>query len=172
MVGRDILIGIAGGLAHACIATGGSLLPTSGLTSLAYSGLNTADAVLGGINGGLGLMFGLMLFSIVLRKRAFAIGAIWLLIFALFSFASHEPARLAQFAVIATIFAIMTGRIGLLAVVAFHTTFSATFFNPTPGALAWYTTRAAIPPLLIILLALWAFHTSLGDQKLFATDDL
>jgi len=116
------------------------------------------------------LMFGLMLFSIVLRKRALAIGAIWTLIFVLFSFASHEPARLAQFAVIAAIFALMAGRFGLLATVAFHTTFTATYFNQTPGALAWYTARAAIPPLLIVFLALWAFRTSLGDQKLVSAD--
>lgn len=171
MVGRDILIGIVLGLVHACLATGGSALPTTGLTSLAHTGGRfTAEAVSGGINAGLSFMFGLMLFSILLRKRALAVGAIWVLVFAMFSFASHEPARLAQFAVIAALYAIAVGRFGLLTTVALHTTFTATFFNPTPGALAWYTVRAAIPPLLIVILALWAFRTSLGDQRLIATD--
>jgi hypothetical protein len=51
-------------------------------------------------------------------------------------------------------------------------TFLATRFFPLPDAIAWYTIRALVPLFFVVALALWAFHTSLGEQRAFAAIQL
>ena len=176
MVGRDILFGLIGGLLHAVLAALTIPIPSGELTALdrlsTTSFLFTVAAVQEGILMGLILTFALVILTVLLRRRELAAGGIFVLMFAGLSFASHEPAKLAMFAMVAALYAVVVGRFGLLATVAFHTAFQAVFFNPTPDAIAWYTARGLIAPLFILAIAIWAFRTSLGDQKLFVTDEL
>jgi hypothetical protein len=45
-------------------------------------------------------------------------------------------------------------------------TFLAVFFAPLPDAFAWYTARGLTTLLCVLALAVWAFVTSLGGQKI------
>lgn len=117
-------------------------------------------------------MFALVVLTFLLRKRALAAVGIGVLWFIAFSFASRDPLHLAIFAVLAALYAVSVSRFGLLTTAALHAAFAAIFFNPTPDAFAWYTARGLIAPLFILAIAIWAFLTALGDQKLLATDEL
>ncbi|HJQ39483.1 MAG TPA: serine/threonine-protein kinase [Thermoanaerobaculia bacterium] len=169
MVGRDILIGMIGGLLNSCLATASNSVPSGELAYLDRLGSFfelTFGAVQRGIISGLTVTFALVLFTVLLRRRTLAMAAVALLMFIAFLFASREPMMIAVFAAIAALIAITAGRFGLLAIIAFLTTFRAIFFNPTPDALAWYTARGLIAPLFILAIAAWAFRTSLGQRYL------
>jgi hypothetical protein len=60
---------------------------------------------------------------------------------------------------------LMVARYGLLAIVAFEVTFMMFFFAPMPTETSWYTAVATIPTAFLLLLAIWAFRTSLGGQS-------
>jgi hypothetical protein len=69
------------------------------------------------------------------------------------------------FAAGAALATFVVARFGLLATVAYCTTFFlfVTYILPTEAA--WYTTRGLIGPAFIVALAAWAFHTSLGSRS-------
>jgi Protein kinase domain len=186
MIGRDILIGIIGGLFHATVAawtdklnellTGTTAMPYAGRLGLLGSPLagfaQIAGSLTSGVPFGLVLMTVLMLLSIVLRRRGLAVGALFVIIMTAYLFASTEPVMLPMFALIAAAFTFVIARYGLLAVVAMQCTFVAVFFFPLPDAFAWYTARGLTTLVIVMAIAVWAFVTSLGGQRAFATNVL
>jgi hypothetical protein len=182
MIGRDVLIGLIGGLLHALLAAAWTLAITlTGFkASLTYDsevellggqtfGLALiADAVLQGMLLGLTLMIMLMIFTIVLRRRAFGVAALAIVCFTIYTFASRELWVLPSFAILTAIYTILVARFGLLAIAAAHMTFAAAFFYPLADASAWYALRGLTTIFFITALAVWAFRTSLGGQRAFS----
>jgi serine/threonine-protein kinase len=182
MIGRDVLIGIAGGLGHAALTTGSRLIeemakgtpapPFGGFVELLDGrALGIAwipTAARQGILIGLSLMIALMIFTILLRRRALAVAALFILYMVMFSFASHAWWMVVGFVLIAALYTLLVARFGLLAICTAHMTFVATRFFPLPDAVTWYTLRALVPLFFVVALAVWAFRTSLGRQSAFA----
>jgi serine/threonine-protein kinase len=172
MVGRDILFGLIGGLLYSAIAPKFRVNELTMLDRVRAPVALLAGAVRTGVVYGLTVMFVLMLLTFVLRRRRYAAAGVFAMLMLAFALVSREPAILARFAVMAALLIFVLVRFGLLANVAFQTAFYAIFYNPFPDAFDWYTARGLIAPLLILAFAVWAFRTSLGDQKLFVTDEL
>ena len=186
MIGRDVLIGIVAGLMHVAIAAWGAWLievitgvpgaPYSGALQLLGSPLAGfslfATAIPIGIAFGLILMTVLMLLTILLRRRWLAVSAFFVIMFIGYLSASIEVAAMPAFLLIAGIYALVPARYGLRAAAAMHMAFMATFTAPLPDAFAWYTARGLVPVVLLLALAVWAFFTSLGGQRAFATNIL
>jgi hypothetical protein len=188
MIGRDVLLGIAGGLGETCISLWWSTLPalaghsTKGhfvSTSILLDNplrpfAHVAFGVTQGLLAGLGFMIALVVCTILLRRRSFGVAAIFILCFFIFTFASRAWWMLPAFVLISALYTILVSRVGLVAMSAAHFTFICTFFPPAPDAIAWYTMRGLIPLLFVTALAIWAFRTSLGGQSAFgnlALDD-
>ncbi len=173
MVGRDILIGIAAGLTHVAIA----LLPfflglapiTVSSTSMLQNGLTPfagiARQIHYGVVQGLTLMIALMALTILLRRRTLATLGVFTLLFCVFHFASDDLRMLPVFAAGAALVTFIVARFGLLATVAYCTTFFLFISNIPPVEMSWYTTRALVAPLFVIAVAVWAFHASLGRNS-------
>jgi hypothetical protein len=186
MIGRDVLIGLAAGLAHCVIAsysprigtlaTGQPPPPFSGnLALLAIPGNGFAHfirALSAGIVTALVLMTLLVILTIFLRRRWLAVSALYAVFFTGYLFASTDWWMLPLFAILAGIFALVVSRVGMLAMAAMQMSFEAVFSTPLPDALAWYTARALTPVVLLCALAIWAFVTSLGGQRAFAANML
>jgi hypothetical protein len=186
MIGRDVLIGIVAGLMHALIAAWGGWLmarfagaaeaPFSGdLARLGrpFSGIaHFATAISVGVTFGLVMMTVLMVLTMILRRRWLAVATLFVLQFTAYLFASTDITSIPLFLLITTIYVGTLARYGLLAATAMHTAFAASFFFPLPDRFAWYTARALTPMLLLLALAVWAFFTSLGGQRAFATNVL
>ncbi|HYC61927.1 MAG TPA: serine/threonine-protein kinase [Thermoanaerobaculia bacterium] len=186
MIGRDVLIGLIAGLVHIVIAawtdklrevvTGVSAQPYAGQLMLLGSpvaGLaQFARAIIDGIMWGLALMTVLMILTILLRRRAVAVGGLFALMFCGYLFASTELWAMPPFIIISATFAYIVARWGLLASMAMQFVFIAIFLFPLPDAFAWYTARASTTLVLVIAVAIAAFITSLGGQRAFAANVL
>ena len=186
MVGRDVLIGIAAGLGHAVLSrtanlasqvvSKGAFVPYLGEpehldTPLTAVGL-VAQVFGNGIAFAMTLMVMLMLLTMLLRRRPLAVGAFFVLTAGGFLLANVDLRMYPLYVLIAALFTLVTARYGLLALVAMHATFLATFIVPLPDAFAWYTARTLVLPIVILALALWAFRSSLGSRPLFALESL
>lgn len=188
MVGRDVLIGLTAGVSHSTLAvlsgvlrhwtkTGDwvswndfdlGLLDHSGLAVAHLAGLLTSAVVLG-----MAYMVLLMLLTVLLRRRAFAVAAFFLLMTTLFAiFAGITAPEVPWLVLMWSITVFVLTRYGLLAMVCQHVGFGALFFFPPPAPLGWQTARALIPIAFVLIIAIWAVRTSVGNQKLFATDAL
>jgi hypothetical protein len=187
MIGRDILIGMIAGLIHACIAANMRkviALASGDRSSQPFTGdihqlsfptgslSRFLNAVSTGIPTALLMMALLVILTIVLRRRSFATIGVFAVFFTAFLFASDEASTLVPLAIVAAIYATVISRFGMLAMAAMQMTFAAICLAPLPDAMAWYTSRAMVSPLLTLLLALWAFSTSLGGQRAFAENML
>jgi hypothetical protein len=180
MVGRDVMIGIIGGLAHVLMASGFDVLPQrlAGVDDGPYlgdlrmlGGLRSSIAdVAYGVNGGImqGLMVTIVLvvFMMLLRKRALAGAALFALLLTAFIVATGGGwTDLPAVALLAAMLTAIVIRYGLLAFCVTQATFGAIFFIPNVSA-SWATPIIVIPYAVWSLLALWAFRTSLGGQSL------
>jgi hypothetical protein len=182
MVGRDLLIGITGGLAHSALAsadmffrelfTGIPDTPSAGearlLGSAPYGVAVIPQAVTQGILLGLSMMIALMLFTMVLRKRALGVAALFAMYLSIMLTATQELWMLPALVLAAALYTLLVARFGLLTMAAAHMTFVAIFFYPLPDAVAWYTMRGLTTVFFIVALAVWAFRTSLGGQRAFS----
>ncbi|HEX2122833.1 MAG TPA: serine/threonine-protein kinase [Thermoanaerobaculia bacterium] len=183
MVGRDLLVGIAAGLAFtlviACATAYEEWFHTGEWSVAPYGGhlavlgdtlagtAHIADALLTGIVYGLSMMILLMFLTIVLRRRALAIGAYFVLNVAGFAFTGAELPMLPFYALTCAIGTFVIARYGLLAMATYQAVFLAIFVFPIPDGLAWYTARGLVAPLFVLAVAVWAFFTSLGGQRAF-----
>ena len=186
MIGRDLLIGLMFGLVHIVIAawtekleeaaTGFPAQPHTGhlwlLGSPVAGPAQFANAIVTGVTWGLAMMTILMVLTIVLRRRALAIGAMFALLFGGYLLASTAPWAMLSFALIAATFTYVMARWGLLATMATQFVFLALFLYPLPDAFAWYTARASMTLVLVVVLVIAAFITSLGGQRAFAANVL
>ena len=189
MVGRDVLIGIIGGIGHVTVIAIANLVAEHADTGAwdvppeeyaiswlagSFSGLtHLAGSAARGIVFGMTMMILLMLLSIVLRRRALAVAGFFLLNLMQFAFSgATQMSNWPFFIMIATIVTVVLARYGLLAAVVFWTTFFGIFLFPILDGIAWYTARTLVVPLFFLALALWAFRISLGGQKLFVMDEI
>jgi serine/threonine-protein kinase len=171
MVGRDVLIGVAGGLGHVGIA----LLPyVLGIAPILMSMpmLRNAFAPFAGIAGnvhygvvqGLTVMIALMALTIVLRKRRLAALGLFALLFIVFQFGSSDVRMLPVFAAGAALCAFIAVRFGLLAIAVYGVTFNLLLSTVLPAEVSWYTMRALVAPLFVVAVAAWALRASLGPS--------
>jgi serine/threonine-protein kinase len=172
MVGRDVLVGIAGGLGHVAIALIPNVLgiiPTTRSAKLlrnAFAPVATiAEQAHYGIVQGLTLMIALMILTIVLRRRVLGALGVFALLFVVFQFASPDARMLPVFAAGAALVAFITARFGLLASAVYCATFFLILLSMLPTEATWYTGRALVAPAFVMALAIWAFHTSLAGRS-------
>jgi serine/threonine-protein kinase len=183
LVGRDILIGGAAGLAailanHLHPFRG----PTVGSPLLYEFGLRGAKGYLPLlINQTSGsILFTLIVFSIVLffamitRRNAIAWSVSWLLLYLVLNlnFGDGTPLSYAIRLLFPTILIGVLWRYGMLAMISlfFYIHFWA-FFPRTTDLSAWYATPFLLQFALLTLIALFAFRTSLAGQKLVRVFD-
>ena len=190
MVGRDVLIGLTAGAAHAALAVllnvveqlakNGEWVPSGGsdfhihlLDSSRMAIAHVVNVHMSGLVLGMSYMVLLMLLTVLLRRRALAAAAFFLLMTTMFFLAAgvSVPA-LPGLAVVWILITFVAVRYGLLATVTLHIAFGALFFFPQPAPLGWYTARTLIPIVYVLALAMWAVRTSVGGQKLIATEAL
>jgi hypothetical protein len=180
MVGRDVIIGIIGGLAYTLVSQGTDLVlrqmkgwdggPEFGMAPLLL-GLRHAVGHLfragsSAIGQGLFMAILLVVLMMVLRRRTLAAAALFLIILTAFVLAVAGDLKVVPFVVLlSALLTFIVVRCGVLAIAVTQLVFMITFFAPhvsTPWAM----------PLLVFLygavalLALWAFRTSLGGQSL------
>jgi hypothetical protein len=180
MIGRDVLIGIVGGLAHTALICASFLLaaamqtpsdpPNSGQVSLLTAPRFLLAHLFGsasrGVVQGFVMIVILATFLLVLRRRLFAAAGLVAIMFAGYYFATGgvSIAMVAVTAIITTI----AVRYGLLALAVSQVTFFAIFNSPQFAGGSWFTLTGMIPVALIVAAAVWAFRTSLGGQQAFA----
>lgn len=179
MVGRDVLIGLTAGLTHSFLAGVLSRMVRHDPTPFAQGDVWQWDSIrlpLGLVAGtlkgaavqGLAMMVALMVMMILLRRRLYAAIGFFAMFLTLMLTASREFPFVAVFVLIAALFTLVVARFGLLAIISMQFAFGLVFSKAMPDAFAWYTLRGAIPLAVLIVLALWAFRTALGDQRAFA----
>jgi hypothetical protein len=180
VVGRDVLIGIAGGTS---IALAGmffiQILLSAGSAAPANQDLMNLRLNLASIfaNVGGAVIEGLLVFLVLFFARALLrnqwLAAVVPAGFVAAFYATNNP----QPAMIFVIFFVFTGvisvalmRLGLLvAVAALFTIHVVVDCLPTSNFTAWYGQGAFLAMLVLVVLAVWAFRTSLGDQKMFSS---
>jgi hypothetical protein len=184
LVGRDLLIGITAGLAHATVACAGHWLPgrfgwieprppragnLQSLLDVRHALSAIAGDVSSGIEWGLILVVVLVILAILLRRRGLAAGGLYLAQLVAYAFASggHKFVFVSSI-IIAAIFTAVIVRAGLLAIVTAQTVFESVFFNPVSVDFsAWYLPGGIVPILFVALLTAFAFRTALGNQPMW-----
>jgi len=185
LVGREILIGIAAGLAHVALATASIWLPGRlGLTppgaphatgiecllGLRYSLAAVISSISSGIINGFVLVIMLVGLAILLRKRALAVIGLYFLQLAIYAVASGGNRYVfASTILIAAIWTAVTVRVGLVGIATANIIFGVAFLTPMAVDLPSWTMAAAITPLIfIVLLTAFAFRTAVGDQPMWS----
>jgi hypothetical protein len=182
LVGRDVLIGIVGGMAYALLMGSASIVgswftpsdPQPHLPSVylmpgirSAAGLTLYSAILGIRYGSVAILI-LVLATIVFRKRSIAGAVFFVINLAYFMLSTGgQTALVPSYAAIALILAYIALRFGLLAYAVLQMTFIAIYFG-TAASPSWLLMHSAFAFATILALALWAFRTSLGGQSLIA----
>jgi predicted Ser/Thr protein kinase len=183
LVGRDILIGGAAGMA-AILAN--HLHPFRGAvvgSNLLYEyGLRGAKGYLPLLlnQTASSILFTLIVFSIVLflamvtRRNAIAFGVAWLLLYLVLNlnFSDATPLGYTIGLLFPTILIGVLWRYGMLAMISlFFYLHYWPFYPHTTNLSAWYATPFLLQAALLTLIALFAFRTSLAGQKLVRAFD-
>jgi serine/threonine-protein kinase len=185
LVGRDMLIGIAAGLAHATLASLANWLPgrlglklpdaphalhLESLLGVRFAIAAILSVINNGIMIGLLLVVILVVLSIVLRRRNFAAAGLFVVLLAIFFFASGGNRYIVASSIfIAAIWTVVTVRVGLLAIVTAQAVFDALFLLPNSiNVSSWTLTTSLVTVAVIVLLTVFAFHTALGGQAMFS----
>ncbi len=184
LVGRDILVGTAMGIALALIQGSGSLfyrlIGPAIRIGLRQATLSGGRVMVGeslflindALYKGLGILFLIFLARSIMRKQWLAAGAVTLALAGII--ALNEPNALIGWAVNILFFDLMVVtlmRCGLLTMVValFITTFAG-FFPLSTDLSVWYAGEIVFTIVVIVGIALYGFRTALGDQPLFATE--
>jgi len=188
MVGRDLLVGIAGGMAvlilrlltiHAPVLFGQAALrptqewlsPLTGTSNLVYAWLKLqGDALFTSMI----VLLLLVLFLVVLRRRALAVTALWLISSLLINSRGDAPLFELSFgALMSGIIVVGLIRYGLLTLVTIVFIDAILYAAPiTLDASAWYFGRSLSTLLAIAALSVYAFLLSLGDKPLLSLSAL
>jgi serine/threonine-protein kinase len=185
MVGRDVLVGVVAGLGHTTLATLTNWLPArlgwnppvpphvSNLRPLLgtrFALSHLPASLLTGIVGGVVLVMVLVTLTILVQRRAVAVGALLLLQIAVYSVALQGNPRIIPWGIaIATLVIFILVRFGLLATVMLHTVFGLTFQYPIAlDPASWTVTTALVPIVAIAAILFWSFRIAVGDQPLFS----
>jgi serine/threonine-protein kinase len=180
LVGRDVLIGATFGATALAVAVLhehlGRLLGYSGLPRLidltVLNGAGEAIGILPGtllsaVGAGLVLMFFLVLLTLVLRRRQFAIAAFFLIALSFFVLVPTTPLDRLFAIVPAILLTWATARFGLLTLVSMHAAiFHLEKYPLTLDLQAWYAPQAILGLTLIVAFASFGLHTCLGGQPL------
>ncbi|MGB7923852.1 MAG: hypothetical protein WCF57_11465, partial [Pyrinomonadaceae bacterium] len=182
LIGRDILIGAVLGIGLIPIQFITKLIPEwLGWPSVALAfepgtvqlGLRYAVEALpsqiqSGLLFGLGLLFLLLLHTIILRNERLALGATWLVCaVTLYFAASDQPLRLITAPLGAALLLLPLFRYGLLAMISaqfFHHLWI--FYPATFNLSAWYAGSFVVGLIASLALVFYAFYISLADQPL------
>jgi len=185
MVGRDILIGLAAGTAHATLASLSNWLPgamgwqlpavphATSLDSL-LSIRHVVGAMLGAVPSSIyfGLLPVLILIGLtmVVRRRKIAVALLFLVLTMIYLAAGRgNPFFLVACFLIAVMWTALTVRVGLLATVAAQWAFMLAFRMPTAlDPSSWAAVPLALPLIVLAALAVYAFRTALGNQPVFS----
>lgn len=177
VVGRDVLIGMAGGALLLLLGNTSPILvqlrtasaspSTIDLTNLSLHTAGILSAAGGVVLIQLFVFLALFLARALLRNQWLAAGVLASLAAAIYGAGSSRPALL--FAIVfvvvgAGIVALM--RLGLLVAVAALFTGTTLRSVTTTNFTAWYGQGPFLAVLVVSALALWAFRTSLGGKKL------
>ena len=109
----------------------------------------------------------LVLLTIILRKRALAAGALFLLLLTMFMlWVAGQPELIPAYAAVAALCAFVAVRYGVIAFAAMQTTFFV-LFQASAETSPWLVGLSIIPVVFIVALALWAFRVSLGGQTVW-----
>ena len=180
MVGRDVMIGMIGGLGYTLFAAGTDLVlkrmsvgdggyqigRNEILLGLRYAIGHLLLAATAGIAIGLTFVILLVVLMMVFRRRALAGAGLFVLILTGFLFAIAGQWLMAPFVVlVAALITFIAVRYGLLALVMTQATFYMLFFAPHVST-SWAAPMMACAYVTWALVALWAFRTSLGGQTL------
>ena len=184
MVGRDVLIGVAAGLLHGIFSHGGRILVSrlSGdqTVPLFYPGIHllgvryTLGSILTwltqSVARAMGMIMILILLTILLRKRALAAGALFLVFLTIYMInvgGQHE--LIPVYVTVAALETFVVVRYGLIALAVLQTTFFVIFYAYAETS-SWIAALTMIHVAAIVALALWAFRVSLGGQTLWHPD--
>jgi hypothetical protein len=180
LVARHVLIGILAGVAHAILsATARPIAAALDGGSAEFRELrigNLWDALAAVHFGATRAIVStavpvvaLVIFTIVLRRRALAGAALFTGNLMFFWLAvGQRPASVPSYVVIAVLLSFIAVRYGLVALSVAQATCFALLTSPLlPGA-GWATATAPVTLAVVVALALWAFHTSLGGQPMFS----
>ncbi|HEX2122832.1 MAG TPA: serine/threonine-protein kinase [Thermoanaerobaculia bacterium] len=182
LVGRDVLIGILAGLAYTVLWGSASILASwfsemdpqpfiaamRSMNGIRHALALTLFAAILGIQFASVTILILVMSTIVLRRRALAAGAFFVINLAYFLLATGGQLPLVPaHAAVAALLAFIALRYGLLAYAVLQMTFLAIHYG-TATSPSWLLMISAIPFAIVAALALWAFRTSLGGQSLFS----
>jgi hypothetical protein len=185
LVGRDMLIGIAAGLAHATLASASGWLPARlGVTLPSSPHTTHLDSLLGlrhtlvfllgsvssAIINGLFLVVLLVGLAMLLRRRSLAtLGLYVVQVVAYAAVSAGNPYVFAATVIIAAIWTAVTVRVGFLGIVTAQTIFGAVFFvTVAVDGPSWMLPSTAMPIVFVVLLTAFAFRTALGGQPMFS----
>jgi hypothetical protein len=176
LVGRHVLIGLLGGMAHGALAVSGMYLGTypgdaytrigdvwQSLGSLAF--FVTQGVVVAAV-----YMILLVILTMILRKRSLAIGGLFVANIAFFmvAIAGQRPAEIPAFIVIAALVTFIIVRYGVLAIAVTQASFFAMIGAPDLIGAGSIATFAPVALIAIVATAIWAFRVSLGGQSPFS----
>ncbi len=183
LVGRDILVGAILGFAHTMTIYSISLL--MGVLGSPELGNDSGDAniygmralvrqVFNSINGsiliGLGVLFLLLLFFIILRKKWLAVVALATIhtLISFLAFVAYMPWYVWSSAlIIPLIYVVSVSRFGLLTTIALQFFFGMSFFLPlTPDLSSLYGGTTIFVLVILSGLALYSFYISLAGQPI------
>ncbi len=187
LVGRDILIGVAVGIGLIAVDSGITSLPEwLGQPPLAPSGGGSGE--LGGLAStgafvsrialiatrmtyeSLLVLFLLLLTLIVLRNRWLAYGALALMFVALSVNREAVALSIISVVIFVTVVVALVSRVGLLAYFAAMFAYQSLNVLPfTLDASAWFAARSAVTAAMLVGVAMWAFHASLGGRSIFGS---
>jgi hypothetical protein len=180
LVGRHVLIGILGGFGHALLsATSRPIAALLDGGSAEFREVRIGNpwdalaAVCGGATSAIiastMMMLMLTILTIVLRRRSLAAASLSAMYLTYFWLSvAQRPGSMPSYVAITALLSFISLRYGLVALTVTQATFFALFRAPLlPGA-AWATATAPVTLAVVIALALWAFHTSLGGQPMFS----
>ncbi|HEY0155825.1 MAG TPA: serine/threonine-protein kinase [Thermoanaerobaculia bacterium] len=179
LVGRHVLIGILGGLAHLLIA-GSAPGVTERLTGKPFGPypwqpLQLQEAFaevckffIQIVEHGFTMLMVLVLITLIVRSRPVAVAGFFVVTFAFFWAAvSSETTMLPVYMAVAAVISFVTVRYGLLAIGMTQASFFLLLDVKQTGA-PWLTLANAVPIVTVIALAIWAFHVSLAGQPAFS----
>jgi predicted Ser/Thr protein kinase len=187
LVGRDFLIGGAGGIAAALgvhlymlvpaltgrpvpAPPGSPLMYIRGLDGVRGFMLLLLDQVAASILFPLIVNAVLLFFAMVTRRNRIAIAITWLIFYGALNvnFADGTAIGYVIGVIFPTILMIVLTRLGLFAAMAFFFfTHLWAFYPATPELSAWYATSYLLQLAVIAALSLFAFKTALAGQKVF-----
>jgi serine/threonine-protein kinase len=173
MVGRDVLIGILFGIFHTASIFANAWASDSHFYFADLRGLGGVRQSLAHVVGASGdgalqafiMVLVMTVLAMLLRRRELAIlGLAMVMMTGYFAATGRVSVMNMLFALI---YATFVGHAGLLAVAVSQAVFLMTFHLPLFATQAWSSINL-LPIVVLAVLIVWAFRTSLGEQRAFA----